>query len=388
MAAAVAQCNADAAYPIPSRLPPRNWETVGGRAFLHGCNPEGLFNASELALAAKFAFLTVEKGQGYKLPGTAEEKMAAIAQQWKDERRRQGLAEGTAIFYLNSKLDWTMYKFHEQMESHPEWAAQMGDAVEGAPCRLPGDRTFPQPEEGMLTFNHSVHAMREAFIQRCVDATGHGFDGCFLDSVDWGRTPTAVQQLQKQCHASPAAAYALGNGTETMLRELQQAVGDEHMVIAKDGGEGTSATLVNSMMIKDTFCSCYDCTKWADYADMCQTQIQLARALGRRGQAAVLHGEVNGALVGNATALQHDFEFSLAAFLIAASDSAFFGYSNGWYYSGAEWHTEYDRPLGQPLGEATHGTGVDAMKWSRRFASGTTVELDVGAHTASIHWQS
>jgi hypothetical protein len=30
--------------------------------------------------------------------------------------------------------------------------------------------------------------------------------------------------------------------------------------------------------------------------------------------------------------LHADFEFALAAFLVAASDSSFFGYSDGWYY--------------------------------------------------------
>ena len=45
----------------------------------------------------------------------------------------------------------------------------------------------------------------------------------------------------------------------------------------------------------------------------------------------MLHGEVNGA----SSNLPADFEFSLAAFLIAASASSFFGYSDGRWELGA-----------------------------------------------------
>ena len=102
----------------------------------------------------------------------------------------------------------------------------------------------------------------------------------------------------------------------------------------------------------------------------------------------LLHGEVNYASANNASALARDFNFSLAAFLVAASPTAFFGYSQGWYYSGTRWHEQYDRPLGAPMGMAKQGTGRDNMTWTRAFESGTSVELDVLHHTATIHWGS
>ena len=106
----------------------------------------------------------------------------------------------------------------------------------------------------------------------------------------------------------------------------------------------------------------------------------------QHGQAVMLHGQVNSVLAGNATALAEDFSFSLAAFLIAASPSAYFGYSDGWYYNGTSWHPEYDQRLGAPTGDAKQGSGVANMTWTRTFQSGTRVELDVLAHTAFIHW--
>ena len=119
---------------------------------------------------------------------------------------------------------------------------------------------------------------------------------------------------------------------------------------------------------------------------ICQAQIQEARRLSKRGQLSLLHGQVNAMSVGNDAALAADFEFTLAAFLIVASPTAFFGYSQGWYYSGATWHDEFDKPLGQPLSDARPGAGSANMTWTRSFQSGTRVTLDVLNHNASIVW--
>ena len=102
----------------------------------------------------------------------------------------------------------------------------------------------------------------------------------------------------------------------------------------------------------------------------------------------LLHGEVNSVFANNVSALAHDFEFSLAAFLVAASPTAFFGYSQGWYYSGTRWHEQYDRSLGAPLGPAKRGTGEANMTWTREFESGTSVELDILHHMSTIRWTS
>jgi len=90
-------------YPVPSKLPPHSWSSVGQKLFIHGCNKAGLFNASELALAAKYSIMTVEKGQGLALPGFADGKMEAIAAQWKAAR-----PDGWALFYLNAKVRPTL----------------------------------------------------------------------------------------------------------------------------------------------------------------------------------------------------------------------------------------------------------------------------------------
>lgn len=87
-------------------------------------------NASELALAAKFPLLTVEKGQGESLPGYAEEKMAALSHQYKAAR-----PSGWSLFYMNGKLDWNMYQMHQSMLDHPSYCVHNST---GGLCRMPG----------------------------------------------------------------------------------------------------------------------------------------------------------------------------------------------------------------------------------------------------------
>ena len=122
-------------YPVPTALPPHSWDSVGQKLFIHGCKKDGLFNSSELALAAKYSLMTVEKGQGLELPGFADDKMAAIARQWKEARRAAKLPEGWALFYLNAHFDWPFFAIHTQMEDHPIWGLHTANAGESACAR-------------------------------------------------------------------------------------------------------------------------------------------------------------------------------------------------------------------------------------------------------------
>lgn len=403
MAMAAASAALDGAavggYPVPSTLPPHSWATVGGQVFIHGCNKDGLFNASALEVAGKFGLMTVEKGQGLSLPGFADSKMAAVAAQWKAHRRAANLPEGWALFYLNAKLDWTFFELNAQMQANPSWAVQRNGATAGSPCFARGDSSFPQPAEGLLCFNHSIPAVREAFVQACVNATRHGFDGCFIDSAGYaqgppypGTTNTSIATQAKGCNTSVEAYTAVGTGERALLSELQAAVGPNRLIVAKDAEFGGSEGLVNTVFPLDTFCSCYSCVWGTDshggtpYPQVCQAQIELAIRLGKRGQAVLLHGEVNRELAGKPAALAQDFEFALAAYLIAASNSSFFGYSDGWYFGGTTWHAEYDKALGPPLSDAVQGSGAASMTWTRSFQGGTEVAVDVRRHTASIKW--
>jgi hypothetical protein len=85
-------------------------------------------------------------------------------------------------------------------------------------------------------------------------------------------------------------------------------------------------------------------------------------------------------------------QFTMACFLIAAGNYSFFSYAGwargeAWSLAGTRWWPEYDRPLGLPLDPPMMPSGAGGnMQYARRFGSGTVVNLDLLAHTASISW--
>ena len=172
-----------------------------------------------------------------------------------------------------------------------------------------------------------------------------------------------------------------------LLEEMQAGVGDDKLIVAKDGGGFYNDTkYVNTLFMSDCYCSCYRCTAWTETdASTCVGQISAAIEAGKRGQVVFMHGEANQADK-PAAPEQQTFTFALAAYLVAAQENSFFGYSNGWYYNGSKWWAEYDRPLGAPLEEAVLvGRSVHEGVYTRRFEH-ATVHLDVAGYNASIDW--
>jgi hypothetical protein len=55
-----------------------------------------------------------------------------------------------------------------------------------------------------------------------------------------------------------------------------------------------------------------------------------------------------------------------------------------WSLDGTKWWPEYDYKLGEPLGEAT--VSADGWTYTRSFASGTHVTVDVENHEYNLHW--
>ena len=87
---------------------------------------------------------------------------------------------------------------------------------------------------------------------------------------------------------------------------------------------------------------------------------------------------------------QSQHELSLAAFMMGMEEGSYFGSGRHWDDPGWHvWWPEYDRPLGRPVDPPmmpAAGSGADELRYTRRFASGTSVGLDLRAHTASIAW--
>jgi hypothetical protein len=123
-------------------------------------------------------------------------------------------------------------------------------------------------------------------------------------------------------------------------------------------------------------------------ASQCEMDMQTVVAASARSQLTESHGQ--GPL---SDATQR--EFTMACFLIAHGNYSYFSYASwahggAWSLAGTRWWPEYDYPLGKavdpPMMPAPSDSDGSNMRYRRRFESGTTVELDLVAHTAKISW--
>lgn len=120
--------------------------------------------------------------------------------------------------------------------------------------------------------------------------------------------------------------------------------------------------------------------------DQCLADMHAVAEYATRGQLTESHGQ-------GPFESKTQREFTIACFLIAAGNYSYFSYASwdaggvhgAWNLGGTKWWPEYDMPLGAPLDPPMMSAGA-AGKFSRRFASGTAVELDLEAHAASISW--
>ena len=63
---------------------------------------------------------------------------------------------------------------------------------------------------------------------------------------------------------------------------------------------------------------------------------------------------------------------------------SYYGCSRGWYFEPdwSVWHPQYDKPLGEPMGDAVKKGDV----YTRQFKSGTKVTFNVTSNVGTIAW--
>ena len=71
----------------------------------------------------------------------------------------------------------------------------------------------------------------------------------------------------------------------------------------------------------------------------------------------------------------------LALFLLAQNEYWYLGLSTGWMAAGWQWHDEYDRSYGKPLGPAVETT--DPPGWRREF-EGCAATVNANLTSANI----
>lgn len=153
------------------KMPNFSWGTLP--VYIHMCNQSGPF--TDIDFVSKFPVVTVEKGQGqstHQPSQYAEDNIVAALRQVKEKD-----PSVYTIAYLNSVLDWQMYRFHDILNELPQYWAYHTDPNSGkrVPTRSHGDHSFPQPSSGMLSVNFSLPDGRALWASQCTNMTDTGY---------------------------------------------------------------------------------------------------------------------------------------------------------------------------------------------------------------------
>ncbi|ETO14966.1 hypothetical protein RFI_22401 [Reticulomyxa filosa] len=164
---------------VPFFLNKKNEAIIDTRVFVAMCNLHRDFST--------YSFVVIEKGQGENgtIPGYyAEDYMLQAAQQLK--AADPGLQ---VYFYLNSVLDWPMYRMHYVLEiymciytflNHSKW--WLRNYTQNVD-HISGDPSF-NGWENMLVFDLSQQDCLSFWATECLNMTLTGyFDGCNADRV-------------------------------------------------------------------------------------------------------------------------------------------------------------------------------------------------------------
>lgn len=290
-------------------------------------------------MIAKYQMVTIEKWQSYDIKIIDDED--AMVEFMKAVKAAN--PKVTTYFYMNSWKDRPeMTRMARQFSEHPDWALR---DVEGNPVKN---------NQGFYVFDMSQVTVQQWWQNTCLNATkfANG-DGCYCDSSQH------VNESFKG--VSPDKLKAWGQGLLNLTRDVQNALGNDKLLIGKVPGQPYVKSVQIEFFVADN-----------DSINALMVGVQ-------NGEVVQAHVPVNVPCRGDLTSY-------IAAFLVAAGKYSYFGCGN-WNTVGNDttafyWHPEYDKPLGAPLGTATYAGGV----WKRQFASGTMVTFDTSTNKGTVDW--
>eukprot|EP00045_Choanoeca_perplexa_P022075 m.8265 g.8265 ORF g.8265 m.8265 type:complete len:393 (+) comp9127_c0_seq1:146-1324(+) len=359
------------AYPTLQRTPAFSFDTLGHATFAHVTSGKP-FNTTQLDFLKRFPIVQFDKSEDASLSGVcAEDRFIMAAHQVKAVN-----PDVFCLFYLNSLIGFTAF---EHITNITEEDPNKYYAVD-----TKGD--FVVTLSPYKTFDHTIEATRNLFVQDCLYGLNSGvFDGCFIDRANFAEEVLIKYNGSRpHAHWDQSTTRLLINGSQLVLGALMDAVGEQHIILAKETSYVVPEDwkLVNALMPTDTFCSNYKQSGKSRSYDptQCRLDIEAVRNASRRGQLTESHamGFLNDTV---------QREYTMACFLVAHGNMSYFSYASSlqpWSLPGLRWWPEYDYPLGPPLGEAV--VSADGWTYQRNFTSGTTVVVDVYSHSAKIDW--
>lgn len=320
-------------------LPVFSWETLP--VFFHSSNASGMYTEEALQVIARYPMVTIEKWQSYDIKTIDDEDAMAVFM-----KAVKGINPNVATyFYMNSfKVRPEMTRMARQFMQNPEY-------------QLKDDKgNLVKNSQGFYAFDLSKVEVRKWWMNTCLNATqfSNG-DGCFCDSsqrTDGTFTPPLSHEKAK----------AWGEGLLSLTKEVQQALGEDKLLI----GKTTDQPYVKCAQIENFS---------ANNGSINELMLGVENKKFVQAHVPVREHCTN------------DLTDYMAAFLIGAGENSYFGCGD-WHGTGNDsipfmWHPEYDRTLGEPTAQAKYKDGM----WSREFASGTEVWFDTHKNKGTIIWK-
>jgi hypothetical protein len=363
-AAAAPPAVAAAAAAAPG-LRPWSWDTM--QTFVHCSNHSGPLNGEIVALMANSSFTVIEKYQCLECAPNqtgAEEKVLAAAAQIR-------AADPTAPIFFYFAVDFTRrwYDLGVWFDAHPE--LELHDA----------DGSLTQVESNDDGDNHwhvfdftQPAAVAKWAADIAAVVTKGALDGVFIDGYR-GTGDTQGWSIIAKANASTKAAWVKG------------AWGETGPALAK--AIPNTIRLPNGNSLAHPYVDRPPGYNAISIEFFNAAQISLLQKLALHETFVEVHS-----YIGDNPGL---FNATLAAYLVAVGENAYFGAGNTWDTC-ESWLVDYQiaqysKPLGKPLGIANQTVSMAGETvYTRKFASGTHVKLTVPegkkAKPASCVWWS
>lgn len=341
-----------------ANLPWFSWDTLP--VFVHSENGTGPWSDAALKQLGRFSMVTMEKTHN-NIAGRPE-----VAVPPECRRIKEMNPNTTALYYLNSEIDYYMYMLHDKLLANE--SLRLIDAK--------GE--YVQYFPGVWVFNHPDPEMAALWQADCLNAQANGCDGCYFDRSDNSAQPGGAYPLNDtQVAAWQAAHMGVIDSANKALNENGGFAVFNNQVTRPSGTAG---------MLENFGAS-----------EACITKLQYAASQGLVIQA---HA---GDTPDGSDQFCLQMTNSLSAFLIGSGEHHYYHCSSGLYtetspgsskWSSAtnwpvdrdewlDWAPEFGRPLGAPLGAGVKGSdGV----WRRSFSTGTNVTFDANLENGTIFW--
>lgn len=353
-----------------------SWDTVP--LYAHFGARRGMTDVEVRFIASHYDFITLEKFHGANPHGGVSEPGT-----FADTARIKAInPDAKVLFYWNLLLDYPAYEASKTRVNDKDWFLKT----------LDGKLHY---KRGTLKrYDLSNADWRKWWVGVAKKSLAAGkMDGLFIDAI-----PQISLQPKERIREWGAEKYtAVERGIGQTLNDLQQALGPDKITIyngirSVPGGwsHGGTKYLNNASGIITEHFNMFNSTG----------PTQIAADLARMSTAAkagkiVIFKAWPGfswldkpamklPLAALKQRARDNISFPLAAFLIVAQEQSYFNYTWGYRetHGAFDWYPEFDKPLGQPLNDATQS----GYEYRRNFKR-ASVYLNIKDKTAKITWR-